>query len=166
MKIQLLGECPSPAPIDKRTEAASGPLTAVVGRKIAELCGIEYDSYLELFDRAELFGEWVGKRWPWAEATKRGRAIRARSGPGVILLGRRVACAVLGERDGHGAWYSPFGRFVIVPHPMSPWKPDMREEAMAAARVFWRGLALTAINESVQARLGPPPARLREQVPA
>ena len=53
-KIVIVGECPSKTN-DGSAAGKRGPLDGPSGQRLADLCGISLDEFLDLFDRWNLF---------------------------------------------------------------------------------------------------------------
>ena len=141
LAIAIVGESPEAPAIDPRTERSSEPLGGMVGMRLSLLCGCSVEEYLAAFSRCTLLPRWPGKKWPWAEAAVRGREVLAQRRLPTVLLGRRVACAVLGEAGGHAArWYAPAGAFVVAPSPMGKLGLWRERAELERARAFWSGL--------------------------
>lgn len=157
-RVLLIGEAPG-----KSGRPGDPALEGRAGRRIARLCGIEYEEYLRRFDRRNLLPEWPGKApgngsaWPREEARAIARTNRFsrsldadaeervgfRHYRDVVLLGRRVADA-FGLRSTY-PWFHPTlvmrPRFWVAPHPSgaSRWWND--PENVKRAEAFWKRIA-------------------------
>jgi len=115
-------------------------LTGAVGRRMAQLAGISFFSYLRHTDRRNLLDRCPGKRFPCAEAFRRAESMREElCGRRVIFMGRMVATAFGCAQCGLLKWYSgpdlclPMEAFAILPHPsgLNRWWNRGRHTSMA-----------------------------------
>ena len=142
--IAIVVESPDYPALDPRTTRSVDPLGGMLGMRLSLLAGCTPTELLMAFDAMAIFPAWPGKKWPWAEAAKRAEPVRSRQSA-TVLLGRRVACAVLGDAKGHGAhWYEPIGTFVVAPSPCGKVGLWREERELARARAFWSTLYLEA----------------------
>lgn len=149
MKPLLIGQAPGPA-----TDPGL-PLSGRCGARLAELCGLELESFLRTFDRVNLVRTFPGKAgkgdaFPIDLARKGAVDLlifgRLNQRP-TVLLGQNVARAFGFPASGveFFRWNyldgNPSMRLAFAPHPsgVSRWWNDPANEA--AARRFFRRLA-------------------------
>lgn len=115
-KILLIGQAPN------RTGNPKAILEGRLGRKIADLCGITFDEYVELFDRINILDCWPGKSgkgdvFPKAEAARQAMRIKIHERDCVVMLGQGVARS-FGIKAEFLRWtFLGSTRVLILPHP-------------------------------------------------
>lgn len=126
------------------------------GARLAKLCGLSRDLFLEVFERRNLIQAYPGQdrsggdAFPMEEARRAARDIIGELlGRETVLIGGAVVSA-FGMSLQRFTWYPfPFnGAFAHSPHPsgVSHWWNDTTN-AEAAAR-FWRDLAGRALEKA------------------
>ena len=158
-RLMLIGQAPS------ENGDPSLPLTGIAGKKLAELLGISWFTYLRRTHRENIFRDFQGKegkgdRFPIDDARRRARRIRIPDDVVlVLLLGKSVAEAFGIKRPTYFeplyAWGDPAGKIGgeparmieirVIPHPsgISRWWNDpenqkrAKRELSKIARSVW-----------------------------
>ena len=118
-KLLLIGEAPGKKGNPRR------PLQGRIGRKLAEVAGVEYERYKESTKRRNVFDEWPGKdgkgdAWNFSLARKRAEEmVPDLAGKRALFVGRRVAAAFGFESLAWMTWTDgPEGsKVAAIPHP-------------------------------------------------
>jgi len=141
----LIGQAPS------GSSDSDEPLSGRSGRRLAELCDLEFDAYLRLFERRNLLQDLPGKAGKGDQSvTLREGRVLARACLG-LCVGRRVvllgfSTARMFDLVGPALAFSPHwrGEFAFCPHPSGVNSWWNVAENQARARRFWRKLARDA----------------------
>ena len=153
-RLVLVGQAPSKT-------SGGVPLAGRSGRFLAELCGLDFETYLDTFERMNLLDDWPGPAVPKGDQfpVKEGRA-RAREiapsldGAHVLLLGRKVAACFHARRIPYMSWFTQQGvlqrggdrlgeyafETAVFPHPSGVNHWWNRTENRERARDFLRDL--------------------------
>ena len=135
-RIVIVGECPGKNN-DGSAAGRQGPLDGPSGQRLAGLCGIALQEFLDLYERCNLFQQHVPyARWNYRGAEKAADELqRSHEGRRFVLLGRHVGKAFLAEQSDFFDWSQD--ELVVCPHPsgMSRWWNDA--DNVEAARRFW-----------------------------
>jgi len=142
--VVLIGESPAVG------GSPEGALEGPSGRRLADLCGVSFDRYLELFARTNLCDVPGSYSREGALLTTR-RLTDQLVGRRVVLLGSRVVAA-WGMRPRLFAWQKVFAdgdrrraiRVAHAPHPSGRSRYWNDAEAAARAREFWEATARLA----------------------
>ncbi len=146
MRPLIIGAAPS------RRSNPEEPLSGRSGRRLAALCGLPIEAFLEAFERRNLIDEWPGPKQDAdgdAFVTAR-EARRFAESFRPVVRGRRVVILGLSVAAGFGLTHPAMtfaphwgGEFAFCPHPsgVSRWWNDPANEERA--RNFWSGLAAT-----------------------
>lgn len=146
MKPLIVGQAPGP-----NTDPAE-PLSGASGRRLAALCELSVNDFLDRFERVNLMDRFPGKAGK-GDAFRMDRARRAAlrlsqrfEKRKVVLLGNRVARAFEVKPIWPAGNFVPmWGGFVtVVPHPsgISRWWND--PENARSMELFWKVLAAQA----------------------
>lgn len=149
MRLLIVGQAPS------RTSDAREPLSGRSGKRLASLCGLSIEEFVDRFERVNVVEHPCPDGWPVEEARERGAEILLRyfkGGRRIVLLGPLVIGAIMAPSPGRDdllrfrlRWFGGQVRFGFEvahhPHPSGRnrfWNDPARVEA---ARRFWRELA-------------------------
>lgn len=135
-RVTLVGQAPG--------RNGGEPLAGAIGRRLASLCALTYEEYLEAFGRVNVLDRWPGRSgsgdsFPMREAREAGRLLLdVHRGP-LVALGTAVADCLGFPRHHLCRWLQAEGRAVaVVPHPSGRnrwWNDPANREA---AGVFLR----------------------------
>jgi len=145
MKPMIIGQAPS------RTSDPGEPLSGNSGRRLADLCGIEFAVFLETFERKNLVDSYPGAAAKGDLVVDRvsarelaGRFRPMVTGRRVVILGLSTAAAF--ELTHRAFLFAPHwnGQFAFSPHPsgVNLWWNDAENEKRA--RAFFSELAREA----------------------
>lgn len=155
----VVGECYSERSSKIAVGASGRPLTPFDGpggQRIAKLIGCSLEDFLDIFERVNLFEDYV-KRWDKVAARKRALAIREEhASDTIIMMGRRVEYAFCphSERAEPRDYFSKItvngAEYVVAPHPsgLSHWWNDI--ENVSSAISFWRITYRELIHGNIQ----------------
>lgn len=145
VKPLLVGEAPS------KNEATEAPLAGRVGRRLASLCGLSFEEYLDFFERVNLLHvrqdtKEKGFEFDFVAATQAAHALwlsedAFASGRTILLLGRRVARAFSETTEYfEGRTTASQGiKIYVLPHPsgVSRWWNEEANYRRAAEFMQW-----------------------------
>jgi hypothetical protein len=144
MKPLLIGQAPS-----RKGDPAKPLSRDPLASRLAHLCGLTKEEYLDAFERVNILDAWPGKcgkgdAFPLAETRRNAALITADiRNERVVLLGKSVARS-FGIKANVLKWFRfGAGRAIVLPHPsgVNRWYND--ENNVIAARRIMRRLCKT-----------------------
>lgn len=148
MKPLIIGQAPS------RLSDPVEPLSGRSGRRLADLCGLSMEAFLDAFERRNLVNEWPGPADGDGDAfVTAGEARRLAQSFRPVVRGRRVVILGFSLAAGFGLTHPAMtfaphweGEFAFCPHPsgVSRWWNDRGNEDRA--RAFWASVAASAFE--------------------